>query len=171
MKLVSCFGLQLIILLVTSSCRDESIDFEQEVILVGIDSTASTIDAFDLIFNEGLTIERTIGFTYETHYPVDSLDFIDRGLKSKSYLKTDTLTLRVVDSSLEIKVRMLKMGVAENEDWFLTMDELKLYDVSTEIKWITVSVPPGSEESWVKLFSKKNDVVSASLIRNPTADN
>jgi hypothetical protein len=137
-------------------------------VVIGINSSVSLNEVFELMNEKAAFIEQMNGFFNYSTLPKDSLEYVKNILKSKPYTQQSGIEeasafVSENDSRIVVTESLFKMDTAAQHDWLLTLNKLELKDLGNETKNLVISVGPGSEKYWIDIFRRHPYVTWAEL--------
>jgi hypothetical protein len=132
-------------------------EFVRGDLIVGIKSTTSISSVFDLMNEKGATIDQMNGFFNYSTLPIDSLDYIIKELKDKTYLNKrgfngGSAFIHEPENRIIVTELFFEMDIEAQQDWLTTMNILKLNDLGNDTKNLVIKVTPGTEKYWIRLL-------------------
>ncbi|HEY3403113.1 MAG TPA: hypothetical protein VGK59_06990 [Ohtaekwangia sp.] len=163
----------LLLLLLTVACSDDSKpepDFVPGDVLIGIKSTVTAEQVFDLMNGKQAFIYQMSGFYQHSTFPNDSLDFVVEELTDKSYFNTMGFSggnafIDAIDNRITVTQMFFNMNLSNQQDWLETMDKLQLVDEEGS-KHVLIKVKPGREDETIEIFKSHEYVAWAMLNYN-----
>lgn len=166
MKIHSIF-LVLVVATLLLSCDDNDVKKDKKSgdeyvpgdVIIGIKSDVSIDAVFDLMNEEGVTIDQMSGFFNFSTFPNDSLAYVIAQLKDKPYLNERGFSggaayISAVDHRITVTQFLFEMDVNAQQDWLTTLHLLKLEDLGNDTKNLLIKVEPGTEEQWINHFKE-----------------
>ncbi len=122
--------------------------------------TAGTpVDSVFTLFNRlGLKLKKVMYFTYAVPYPLSKADSLNAYLNTKPYIDSIHWKANVhydyVRQQVIFSQWLFDMDSTAQQDWLLTLDQLKFTDLNDSLKSVFLQVPEGTELYWVTELQK-----------------
>ena len=151
----------LLLVLWMAGCKKDSPVKEREFVagdvIIGIKSGFPIHEVFDLMNENGITIDHMSGFFYYSTLPTDSLDYIVSELRNKEYFnkrgfKGGSAYNHAIEHRIVVAETFFEMNLPAQNDWLLSMEKLELKDLDNDTRYLLIKVEPGTEELWLDRF-------------------